>query len=176
MRAKPHFIHLAMVPVLTFLACNPVSTWILSLFDFGSGAYLKALGVSILLLYGLYLIALRHHERPHWTAWIFTTATALGISWLFGGLLWLLGIALLFSLQRICILELDKPQFPQDLVAVAAGIGAATLLLPVSLPAALAAFFLVQLIYEMGFLPVGAFPADRFQDSYKTADRILKTM
>jgi len=178
MRSKPNFLHLLMVPILTLLVCNPLSGWLLNLSTFGTGSFLKSLGISTLLSYGLYLNVLRPHRRPHWLSILFAFAGAVTFSWLLtGALLWLASLALLFSLMRISILELDHSHLPVDLLAVAAGIGAATVLISVSLPAALAAFFLVQLIYEMAWMHGGAgFAADRFQDGYRTADRILKSL
>ena len=110
--------------------------------------------------------------------WTLTAGFAVALPFLLiKGLLWIAGGAVLFSLARLTLLEVKRKTILKDLLAVAAGIGAATVLLPVSLPAAFAAFFLVQLIYELGFMETrSGFTADRFQDSYKTAERILKSI
>ena len=110
---------------------------------------------------------------------VWVATAALGISLptlLFQGGAWLAGAALFFSLLRIYLLEVKRTSVLKDLLAVAAGIGAATLLLSVSLPAAVAAFFLTQIIYELGFMETrSGYLPDRFQDSYKTAENILKS-
>ncbi len=119
-------------------------------------------------------------KAPFLNRFIVWVATAtLGISLptlLLKGGFWLASAALLFSFLRIYLLEVKRTSVCQDLLAVAAGIGAATLLLTVSLPAAVAAFFLTQVIYELGFMETrGGYVPDRFQDSYKTAEHILKS-
>lgn len=110
--------------------------------------------------------------------WTLTGFFALALPYLlFRGWLWLGAGALIFSLSRLYLLEVKRTAILKDLLAVAAGIGAAAVLWTVSLPAAFTAFFLTQVIYELGFLESSAgFTADRFQDSYRTADRILKSV
>ena len=92
-----------------------------------------------------------------------------------GGILWLGAFAFVFSGMRMAILEKPLRTLPKDLTAFFLGILVATLLTPLSLIASIVSFLLVQVIYEMRLKEEGAsFTPDRFQESYRTAERILK--
>ncbi len=177
MKTRPHFLHLMMVPVLTFLVCNPLANGVLEMAATSSGSYLKNAAVLLTLFYGTYLQFFRNYQGRNWP--ILGGAAAVGIvlphlplPWP----LWVFALSLFFSTIRILILEKSARAFPRDLAAFWVGFLVAGLLAPLGMMISVAGFLLIQIIAEFKDQDESpAFHPDRFQESYKTADRILKT-
>jgi len=175
MKTKTPLIPLLMLPVITLLALNPLAHEVLDLASSGPGFYLKHLLLLVTLLYGLYLNLFRAPKKSHWMILLVTAVLGLFLSQLgFSGLIWLIAFALLFSGMRVVILERPLKSLPKDLGAFFVGVLVATLLTPLSLIASIAAFLLVQMIYELRLKEETPSYSDRFMESHKTAERILK--
>jgi len=176
MRTKTHLFHFLMIPGITLIACNPLAHQALGLSSLNPVEYLKNLMILITLLYGIYLNIFRAPNKPRWMVLILTAILGASLSYLgLGGFPWLGAFGFIFSGMRTAILGQPWRAFPKDLTAFFAGVLVATLLTPLSLIISIVSFLLVQVIYEMRLKEEGdAFAPDRFQESYRTAERILK--
>jgi hypothetical protein len=166
-----------MIPGIILIACNPLAHEALGFSSWDPASYLRNLTVLVTLLYGAYLNLFRAPKKPRWIVTILSGVLGVSLSYLgLSGLVWLGAFSLLFSGMRMAILEQPLKNLPKDISAFFVGVLAATLLTPLSLIASLIAFLLVQVIYEMRLKEGAAFAPDRFQESYRTAERILKEL
>jgi hypothetical protein len=176
MSNRSPLFHLLSIPILTFLACNPISNALLSFASENSASYLKNLAVMVTLLYGLSLQFFCPRRNKHWIGLAVAGMIGFGLSYLeLSWPLWLGGTALTFSGMRLTLMEKDARSLPKDLVAFFMGLCVAVLVSAFSLTASVAGFFLVQGIFEMNRPEsAGLFIRDRFRESYSTAEKILK--
>ncbi len=174
MPKRPNLLHLLLVPLIIMLVCNGISTAILWQFSSGLIHFWQNAALLVMGLYGVYLMW-RTRARPDWRVALCVIAALVINYWTVPGFLWFGAMAVLFSGARLSLLRGSTSALPADLLAALVGLAAALFLVPASLTAAVAAFVLVQLIYEMrrGEIVTAPLGADRFREGLRTAERIL---
>ncbi|MBU0504874.1 MAG: hypothetical protein ABII18_02615 [bacterium] len=174
MRNKAHVLHLFVVPLITFLACNSFMSFLNYVGDMPYFLCLPVLSVTI--LYGLYLQFFIHKKKRNYI--IMGVVAALSLGWCFVAptkVVWLFGCAGLFTGMRAFMLSKGLLNTFKDYVWTLLATFLAGFMFPMSYVLSIAVFLTMQVLFEMNGsetkVPVRN---DSFKDSYRMADSVLR--
>lgn len=169
--------HLIAVPVILFLALNPLTMAAIHLAGLTFGRPLSWLIGAVFTLYGMHLIFMRPKQDRPWSGFVAMTAgMSLWIGCNAGNLaIQMIGLTILFFLIRAFVIRRGV-DWPRDAGFTAMGVCAAVFLYPIGLTPALAAFLLVQVIHDTKASAAQCPARDPFRENLRTAEKVLEEM